>query len=111
MKLVATEDHEDGFDVVHGTETSQAAMMTLEPGENTSESQDNEHAWAEQWLYVVSGQGEAISKKRRFRLRVGSLLHVARGEPHLICNTGKTPLVTLNIYVPPAYDDDGEPLY
>ncbi len=111
MKLIATEDHEEGFEILHATGTSQAAMMTLEPGESSGESSDNEHAWAEQWLYVISGQGEATWKKRRFKLRVGSLLLVERGEPHVIRNTGKTPLVTLNVYVPPAYGVDGEPLY
>ncbi|HEY1555565.1 MAG TPA: cupin domain-containing protein [Kofleriaceae bacterium] len=111
MKLVATEDREDGFAVVHGTATSQAAVMTLAPGEDSSEDMANEHAWAEQWLYVVSGVGEARFGKRRIKLRVGSLLLVERGEAHQIHNAGKTPLVTVNIYVPPAYSPDGEPLY
>jgi mannose-6-phosphate isomerase-like protein (cupin superfamily) len=111
MKLIATEEHEDGFVVLHGTGTSQAAIMTLAPGEASSAKAGNEHAWAEQWLYVVSGTGEAHAGKRRFKLRVGSLLLVARGEDHQIRNTGKASLVTLNVYVPPAYGDDGEPLY
>src|SRR5262245_3425955 len=101
----------DAFEVLHATGTSQAAMMTLAPGEASSESSANEHAWAEQWLYVVSGAGVARSGKKRVELAVGSLLLVEKGEPHEIENTGKTPLVTLNIYAPPAYADDGEPLY
>lgn len=110
MKRLKTTNR-GAFEVLHATATSQAAMMTLEPGESSSEASDNEHAWAEQWLYVVSGQGVATSKNKKLELGVGTLLLVEKGEPHQIANTGKTPLVTLNIYAPPAYDDDGEPLY
>jgi mannose-6-phosphate isomerase-like protein (cupin superfamily) len=102
----------DDFEPLHATGTSQAAMMTLPPGESSSEGSSNEHAWAEQWLYVVSGEGEARGPKRkRIRLQPGTLLLIEKGEPHEIANTGSLPLVTLNIYAPPAYDDDGEPLY
>ena len=110
MKLIKTIGR-GSFEVLHQTPTSQAAMMTLAPGEASSESSDNEHAWAEQWLYVVSGQGIATSGKQQHELAVGALLLIEKGEPHAIENTGKVPLVTLNIYAPPAYDDDGEPLY
>ena len=110
MKHLRTTGRE-AFEVLHETGTSQAAMMTLAPGESSSESSDNEHAWAEQWLYVVSGQGIVRGGKKPIELAVGSLVLIEKGEPHEIENTGKTPLVTLNIYAPPAYDDDGEPLY
>jgi mannose-6-phosphate isomerase-like protein (cupin superfamily) len=86
-------------------------MMTIAPGEDTGESGGNEHAWAEQWLYVVSGTGEARGGKKTVRLQVGSLVLVEKGEPHVIANTGTVPLVTLNIYAPPAYDKEGDPLY
>jgi mannose-6-phosphate isomerase-like protein (cupin superfamily) len=107
----------DVFEVLHETGSSQAAMMTLPPGESSSEGSTNEHAWAEQWLYVVSGEGVVRDgrprgpKKKRVALAPGSLLLIEKGEPHEIENTSSVPLVTLNIYVPPAYDDDGEPLY
>ena len=110
MKLIATTKHRGDFEPLHAPPSSQAAMMTLQPGESTSESADNEHAWAEQWLYVVQGEGEAKGKKR-LALRPGSLLLIEKGEPHLIKNTGTMPLVTLNIYAPPAYDDGGDPLW
>jgi mannose-6-phosphate isomerase-like protein (cupin superfamily) len=107
----------DAFEVLHETGTSQAAMMTLAPGESSSEGSANEHAWAEQWLYVVSGEGvvrggsSSGPKKKHLALAPGSLLLIEKGEPHEIENTGSVPLVTLNIYAPPAYDDDGAPLY
>jgi mannose-6-phosphate isomerase-like protein (cupin superfamily) len=110
MKVMKT-SRRDEFEVLHGTATSQAAMMTLAPGAKSSEGSSNEHAWAEQWLYVVAGEGKATGDKATHALEPGVLLHIEKGEPHEIANTGETPLVTLNIYAPPAYGDDGEPLY
>jgi mannose-6-phosphate isomerase-like protein (cupin superfamily) len=96
------------FAVLHRTRASQAATMTLAPGAESSEESSNEHAWAEQWLYVVSGTGTARVGKRSVRLRPGSLLLVERREPHVI--RARSRLVTMNVYVPPAYRPDGEPL-
>ena len=110
MKHLRTTRRAD-WEVLHATPTSQAAMMTIAPGEKSNEASDNEHSWAEQWLYVVSGQGVARSGKKALKLAVGSLVLIEKGEPHQIENTGTVPLVTLNIYAPPAYDDDGDPLY
>jgi mannose-6-phosphate isomerase-like protein (cupin superfamily) len=111
MKHVATRRlRRRGFAVVHATRSSQAATMTLRPGATSSEASANEHAWAEQWLYVVAGTGTARISRRTIRLRAGSLLLIGKREPHVITNTGRTHLVTVNIYAPPAYRPDGEPL-
>ncbi|MBV8229454.1 MAG: hypothetical protein JO329_05660 [Planctomycetaceae bacterium] len=48
-----------GFRVVLGDERSQAAQMTLAPGD-TEGGPDNRHRDADQWLYVVSGEGLAL---------------------------------------------------
>lgn len=81
--------------------------MTLRPGETSSEDSANEHPWAEQWLYVVSGTGTARVSGRTVRLREGSLLWIGKREPHVIKNTGRSDLVTVNVYIPPAYRLDG----
>lgn len=83
--------------------------MTLRPGDSSSESSGNEHGWAEQWLYVVAGSGIARVSGRSVRLREGSLLLIRKRERHVIENTGRTHLVTINVYAPPAYGPDGEP--
>lgn len=85
-------------------------MMTLAPGDDSSESSANEHAWAEQWLYVVSGTGTARISNRTVRLGPGSLVLIERREPHVIRAGARSRLVTFNIYVPPAYTPDGEPI-
>jgi mannose-6-phosphate isomerase-like protein (cupin superfamily) len=35
---------------------------------------------------------------------------IEKGDTHEIRNTGRTPLETVNVYVPPAYRSDGEEL-
>jgi len=98
-----------GFRVVLGNERSQAAQMTLAPGA-TEGGPDNRHRGADQWLVVVAGTGEAVVKGERVPLREGTLLLIQRGDTHEIRNTGKEPLKTLSVYVPPAYTADGEEL-
>jgi mannose-6-phosphate isomerase-like protein (cupin superfamily) len=98
-----------GFRVVLGDEHAQAAQMALAPGE-VEGSPDNRHKGADQWLYVVSGSGAAVVAGERVELREGTLVFIRRGETHEIRNTGKEPLRTLNVYVPPAYTEDGDEL-
>jgi mannose-6-phosphate isomerase-like protein (cupin superfamily) len=98
-----------GFRVVLGDEHSQAAQMTLAPGEAEG-GPDNRHKGADQWLYVVSGSGEAVVAGERVELREGTLILIRHGETHEIRNTGKESLRTLNVYVPPAYTEHGDEL-
>ena len=96
------------FKVLAEGGSSQAALMVLAPGESTADRPENEHPAAEQWLYVIGGTGRAKSGKRAAGLAAGSLLLIPKGEPHQVTNTGRSPLITLNVYAPPAYSKDGE---
>ena len=98
-----------GFRVAVGNRRSQAATMTLDPGDCEG-GPDNRHRGADQWLFVKSGSGVAIVNNRRVRLKPGSLLLIERGDRHEIRNTGRAPLVTLTVYVPPAYTKSGDEL-
>ena len=98
-----------GFRVVLGNKHSQAAQMTLGPGD-TEGGPDNRHRGADQWLYVVSGTGEAVVNGSKVPLREGTLVLIPRGDTHEIRNTGRGPLRTLNVYIPPAYTSDGDEL-
>ncbi len=98
-----------GFRVVFGNRASQAAEMVLEPGGREGDA-DNRHRGADQWLFVVSGTGTARVNRKRYGLAAGTLLLIGRRERHEILNTGRAPLRTLNIYVPPAYQASGDPL-
>jgi mannose-6-phosphate isomerase-like protein (cupin superfamily) len=97
------------FKMVLGNKRSQAAEMVLSPGKSEGGS-DNRHRGADQWLFVVSGAGQAVVNRHRYPLRAGSLLLIEQGDTHEIKNTGRDKLVTLNFYVPPAYTAEGDEL-
>ena len=97
----------NGFRVALANARAQAAEMVLAPGDGEGDS-GNRHRGADQWLYVVSGTGTARINGRRLPLRPGSLLLIERRDRHQIKNTGRAPLRTLNVYVPPAYTKSGE---
>jgi mannose-6-phosphate isomerase-like protein (cupin superfamily) len=98
-----------GFRVVLGNHRAQSAAMTIAPGDSEG-GPDNRHRGADQWLFVEAGSGTAIVNGRGHPLRAGTLILIERGERHEIRNTGRRPLRTLNIYVPPAYMKSGDEL-
>jgi mannose-6-phosphate isomerase-like protein (cupin superfamily) len=102
-------DFTRGFDVAIRNERSQAAVMVIKPGGHEGGT-DNRHRGADQWLFVVGGSGLAIVDGHEVKLEMGSILLIEAGEGHEIRNTGTTALKTLNLYVPPAYDADGDEL-
>jgi len=115
MKHIKTGTKRGEFEILVATRSAQAAMMTLRPGGMSDDEPGNEHPHSEQWLFVISGTGEATIGKRRGALRrikltPSSLLLVEKGELHQIRNTGRRALVSINFYVPPAYGPAGDPL-
>jgi quercetin dioxygenase-like cupin family protein len=96
-------DRADAFAVVAGTSRSQAAVMTLQPREATGRPLSSEHPEADQWLYVLSGTGEAQGSGWRQRLVPGSLLLIPAGEGHRIRADEHEELRTLNLYAPAHY--------
>lgn len=99
----------EGFRMAIGNDRSQAAEMVLPPGDSEG-GPDNKHRGSDQWLFVLSGKGSATINHKRYPLSAGSLILIEHGDLHEIKNTGSTPLKTLNIYVPPAYTSEGDPL-
>lgn len=98
-----------GFSVAMGNRRAQGATMVIAPGDCEG-GPDNRHRGADQWLFVVAGSGVAVLAGKKHRLRAGSLVLIERGTTHEIRNTGRAPLKTLNVYVPPAYRADGNEL-
>lgn len=101
----------EGFRVAFEVRRAQAAEMVIPPGEAEG-GPDNRHRGADQWLYVVSGRGQATveveGRKRRVALSPGTLLVIEKGERHEVRNTGRALLRTLNFYYPPAFAKDGD---
>ncbi len=98
-----------GFSVALGNGRAQSATTVLRPGESEG-GPDNRHRGSDQWLFVVSGTGRAIVGGKRIELASGALLLIERGTTHELRNVGRQDLETLNFYVPPAYQNDGNPL-
>lgn len=87
--------------VIQGSRKSQAAVMVIKPGDSEG-GPDNKHS-GDQWLYVISGRGQAIGKGKKINLMASTLLFIKAGEAHQIKNTGRRNLETLNFYSPPQY--------
>jgi mannose-6-phosphate isomerase-like protein (cupin superfamily) len=98
-----------GFSVALRNARAQAATMVLGPGDCEG-GPDNRHRGSDQWLYVLSGSGTVVLAGKEQPLRAGTLVLIQRGTTHEIRNGGRTPLKTLNLYVPPAYTSKGDPL-
>ena len=96
-----------GFRVAMNGAGAQAAEMVIPPGDAEG-GPDNRHRGADQWLFVISGQGRATVNKRNYPLRAGNLLLIEKKDRHEIRNTGRSLLRTLNFYVPPAYTKSGD---
>jgi mannose-6-phosphate isomerase-like protein (cupin superfamily) len=97
------------FKVILGNARSQAAETVLAPGKNEG-GPDNRHKGADQWMFVLSGRGEVVINGKKQKINKSTLLLIERGDTHVIRNTGRTPLKTLNFYVPPAYTGAGKEL-
>ncbi|HET9635295.1 MAG TPA: cupin domain-containing protein [Gemmatimonadaceae bacterium] len=98
-----------GFSVALGNKRAQVATMVIAPGDCEG-GPDNRHRGADQWLFVLSGKGSATVGRRMHSLKANSILLIEKGTTHEIRNTGRSPLKTLNVYVPPAYTKSGDEL-
>lgn len=102
MELIDTDGETGFFEIVAGTDRSQAAVMVLEAGQSTG-GPANRHPESDQWLYVKSGRGTATIEGETHRLRPGALVLIEAGEAHEIENDGSDPLETVSVYAPPDY--------
>ncbi|MGC3967724.1 MAG: cupin domain-containing protein [Pirellulales bacterium] len=114
MKFVSFNSRSGDFVGLATSRDAQALRMVLGPGGESEDKPRNEHRHSEQWMFVMEGTGRATVGKtkkatRTVRLKPGSLLLIEKGEMHRIANTGRRRLVTLNFYIPPAYDKRGHP--
>jgi mannose-6-phosphate isomerase-like protein (cupin superfamily) len=97
------------FRVSIGNGRAQAAQMVIAPGGQEGGAH-NRHRGRDQWLFVVSGIGQAIINGKRYPLRAGSLILIEPGDRHEIRSTGRADLKTVNIYLPPADSQSGQEL-
>lgn len=111
MHAFPLQHRHDAFTILTSTSRSQAAVMVLAPGDTSGPVSPTEHPQADQWVYVIDGEGEAVpAHGPHLALAAGTLLLIPAGQDHQIRNTGRRPLRTLNVYAPLAYDRQGEPV-
>lgn len=102
MSQAVTVTGGSAFEVVAGSPRSQAAVMTLPPGESTG-GPDNRHGDSDQWVLVLAGSGSAVVDGKDYELSPRTLLLIEAGEAHEIRAGPDEPLDTVNIYAPPEY--------
>jgi len=88
------------FHVLHQTERSQTAVMTIEPG---AEAGPEEVHTGDQVLFVLEGEAEARVGAAEHQVAAGSCVMIPAGTRHHVRNVGATPLFFLTVYAPPVY--------
>jgi mannose-6-phosphate isomerase-like protein (cupin superfamily) len=88
------------FEILHRTERSQTAVMTVGPGQDAGPEEMHR---GDQIIYVVEGEAVVRVAGREEKAGAGSLLMIPAGTAHHVRNPGKTPLFFLTVYAPPAY--------
>ena len=94
------EDWPREYDVIGGTDRSQAAVRVIQPHTVVGRPEDR-HPDSDQWVFVLSGTGRAVVDGREAKLAPGTLLLVEAGEPHEFHNETEAGLVTVSIFSPP----------
>ena len=77
-------------------EHSQIVAMTIPPGEEIHEGND-------QLLVFVDGEGEAVLDGRTSTVTPNDLVLVPAGTVHNFINTGPGPLRLVTVYAPPEH--------
>jgi mannose-6-phosphate isomerase-like protein (cupin superfamily) len=93
------------FQVLQTSAKSQVATMTHAPGKSSG-PKGNEHPKSEQVLFVVEGEVLAEVGDEKKTLRKGDTVIVPAGAAHRFVNHSESTVITLNIYAPPAYDEE-----
>jgi mannose-6-phosphate isomerase-like protein (cupin superfamily) len=107
MNVANTRGSRKLFKVLQTSSKSQTAMMTLKPGEESGPKR-NEHPKSEQILLVLKGQVVAEIGKETRTLKTGDSVIVPLRASHRFVNKSRRPVVTFNVYAPPAYDENEE---
>ena len=102
MQVTNIRETESWFQVLHTTERSQTAVMTLKADGQSSEEM-NTHEKSDQVVLIVEGSIEAEIGKVKRTLRQGDTCIIPAGTPHRLSNAGREPTLTFNVYSPPEY--------
>ena len=105
MKLTHVFQAGTGFMVLETTERSQTGLLTLEPGEASSDKPST-HAQSDQVLIVLQGEVTAEIGGESGVMKVGDAVTVPEKTPHTFTNHGQERAVTFSVYAGPAFPPD-----
>jgi mannose-6-phosphate isomerase-like protein (cupin superfamily) len=88
------------FRVLQQTEHSQAAVMTIAPGQDAGPAEEHD---GDQVIYVVEGEALVRVGEEERRGGSGTLITVPAKTRHHVRNPGAAPLFFLTVYTPPEY--------
>lgn len=102
MNVLNVRETQTRFSVLQTGDLAQTAVMSIGPGEESG-PKENEHPQSEQVLYVIEGELHAEIGERSFTMRAGDSTIVRRDVAHRFSNRSRRPVLTFNVYSPPAY--------
>jgi mannose-6-phosphate isomerase-like protein (cupin superfamily) len=105
MDVTNIEKAIDWFEVLQTGERSQTAMMTLAPGDATSDKAEA-HAKSDQVLLVLEGELTGEAGDERPHLKKGDMIIIPARVKHRFVNRARKSAITFNVYSPPAYPAD-----
>jgi oxalate decarboxylase/phosphoglucose isomerase-like protein (cupin superfamily) len=89
---------------ISGASAMSAVVLYFEPGQGHAR---HNHPESEQFIFVISGQGEQMVEDKDGKpiiepLNAGSLVSIPKGAYHSTFNTGWEPMRILAVYAPPG---------
>ncbi len=89
---------------IHCVRGMSAVSLFFEPGQGHAR---HSHPESEQFIFVISGQGEHMTEDAQGnrtveKISAGSLVCIPKGAPHSTFNTGWEPMRILAVYSPPG---------
>ncbi|MEP7071427.1 MAG: cupin domain-containing protein [Verrucomicrobiota bacterium] len=91
-----------GFRILDTTERSQTGVLTLEPGESSSDKPST-HSESDQTLILLAGELRAEIGEEKTLLEDGDAVLVPARTPHRFVDTGKSLATTFSVYARPAF--------
>lgn len=102
MKLTHIFAAGSGFRVLDTTERSQTGLLTLAPGESSSDK-PSRHEESDQTLVLLAGELRAEIGDEQVVMEDGDAVLVPAKTPHRFVNTGRSRATTFSVYARPAF--------
>jgi len=93
------------FEVLQTTQSSQTAVMVLQPGQPAGEKPEA-HGHSEQILLLVEGELTAEVNGEQATIKRGDVVIIPAGQKHRFINHSSKAAITFNVYTPPEYAPD-----